>query len=117
MEKLKTELDRVVTHNRNYTNYYLFLSNRTPFAENTSIDFVVTFYINYVAGLVYLVVFVQIASWFLTMGWFFNTFRTHFELMFQNMSNLVGKDRPANYVIQLKSCLVEAINFHIQVKE
>lgn len=91
----------------------VFLSNRTPFDENTVHGFCVILFLNYVSGIVILLALVVVVpTLILTMGLFFNTFRKHFELMFANMNDLVGEHRPADYVLQLKSSLIEAINFH-----
>lgn len=69
------------------------------------------------AGLAYVTMTVLISSLILTTGLFFNTFRAHFGLMFENMSELVGEHRPCDYVVRLKSGLVEAIEFNNQAKE
>lgn len=87
------------------------------FDENTFFGFCVLLYLNYVAGVGYIVVTTLIATLFVTAGLFFNTFRAHFELMFQNMGDLVTKHRRPDYATRLKACLIEAINFHNQAKE
>lgn len=90
--------------------------NRTPFDKSTFSGFCAILILDYVWGITYLGAIVVILSLFLSMGLFINTFRTHFESMFRNMDELVGEHRPRDYVIQLKSGLIEAINLHNQAK-
>lgn len=84
---------------------------------NTTVGFCATVYMNFGASIIFLSTNVLVLSLFVTIGLFFNTYRTHFGAMFQDMNDLVGTKHSRDNVIRLKLCLIEAIHFNIEVKK
>lgn len=88
-----------------------------PFDPSTVGGFAGTFFSGLIFGASYLTITAALASFFLSMGLFLRAFNSHFASMFRNINALVESPPYPDRVIQLKACLIEAINFHSQAKE
>lgn len=87
-----------------------------PFNQGNIFGFCAVFTCNCVWAIVVLSVTVFTSSLLFTMRLFFGTFRAHFESMFGLMSDLAA-ERASGNELRLKSCLIEAMDFHIRTKE
>lgn len=86
-----------------------------PLDLNTIGGFISILFSALVFGFIYLIVSSTITSLFLSMGLYLGAFHSHYESMFHTMNELVKKNIPeAAKQIQLKACLVNAMNFHTQ---
>lgn len=95
-----------------------FIFYSVPFDVSTVAGFTGHLVSGFILGLSYLAITTTLASIFLSMGLYLRAFKSHYEAMFRNMDAIVAVG-PLNSdrLIRLKTCLIEAINFHIQAKE
>lgn len=121
IEVSRCSVVHLTTESLPFHKYEYFLSfaiKRMPFDTNTYCGFIVVLVSGLICGITYLAVTIAVASLFLSMGLYLEAFRSHFESIFRNMTELVGKHTPdAVNQIRLKACLIEAIQLHNQARE
>lgn len=96
-----------------------FSSNRVPKSDQSTFEgYLVSLMIGFIPGLIYIVYTATLNALFVSMGFYFRAFYSHYESMFRNMNELVDGTAPEGAKqIQLKASLIEAIKLREQTKE
>lgn len=101
-----------------YSIYNQMLFHRLPYLDQSTLGGYCAFLaVQFATGSVYFAVNIATASIFLSLGLFFDAFCIQFELMFRNMSDLVGGRAALGSTVKLKAFLIQAIHFHNQAKK
>lgn len=87
--------------------------NSTPFDQNTFSGFAGVLTLELFGGGMFLTVTTMISSLFLSMGLYFGAFCAHFELMFQNISEMKSENESISL---MKTRLIIAVRFHNHAK-
>lgn len=108
-----------VVHSIEFQRYRFSISfpNRLPFDLNTIGGYNCALAIHVILGAIYLTAVVSFGSLILTMGLFTGAFHTHFELVLDEINEMVdtGASR-TKLSMRSKTYLIEAINLHNQAK-
>lgn len=91
------------------------ISNSTPLNENTLLGWIGLYGLNVIISTVYACSNIPMTSFFLAIGLFFEACTNHFRNMFAEMGE-IRCENSANHKLEMKRALVEAVEFHINLK-
>lgn len=101
----------------NFEHFLIAVIDRMPIDTSAPHGYCEVLIFQILVSLVYFVVLLTVASMFFGWGLFFDAFRAQFELDFRNMPDLVSREAAPRSTIKLKELLIEAIKFHVEVRE